>query len=393
MNRCMARARRSHLAMLIMLLIVILGAGHLSPRANAVMFHAPIISQGQWDTRIGTTGMERPVFALATDNKHVYAGGDFTLAGGQPAAHMAYWDGHRWHPMGTGMEGSVFTMTLDGRGGLYVGGIFDTVIDRTHSYSVAYWNSTRWEAIRDAVGGVVHDLLLTDARLYVAGSYNSIVGGGRCCLVYWDGVDWWSVMPGPERRTSALAADGHGAIYVAGDFLNIGPIAASYIARWDRATRQWTPLGSGTNNTIAALVVDRHGYLYAGGTFSKAGGKPAYFIARWDGTHWEPLGLGTNGPVLALAVAPDGGLYAGGEFTAADGKSAQHIAYWNGQKWTALGHGTNGPVHALAVDARGVLTVGGNFTMAGGRPASRIAQWITDVPTMAPQQWLPIVGR
>ncbi len=128
---------------------------------------------------------------------------------------------------------------------------------------------TRWEVVPNAVGGIVDALLVLHERLYGGGSYNPIIGGGQCCLVYWDGTEWWSVRPAPERRTSALAADGRGGIYVASDFLAIDSTPAAHIAHWNSATNQWTPLGNGMNHTITALAVDHQGQLYAGECFLK----------------------------------------------------------------------------------------------------------------------------
>ena len=40
------------------------------------------------------------------------AGGAFTIAGGQPAASIAAWDGAHWFPLGSGTSGTIRTMTV-----------------------------------------------------------------------------------------------------------------------------------------------------------------------------------------------------------------------------------------------------------------------------------------
>lgn len=57
----------------------------------------------------------------------LYAGGDFSAAGGQPATRVARWDGVSWSPLGTGVTNDVeaFEVFNDGSGSaLHIGGFF-----------------------------------------------------------------------------------------------------------------------------------------------------------------------------------------------------------------------------------------------------------------------------
>ncbi len=61
----------------------------------------------------------------------LYVGGAFTTAGGQAASRIARWDGVAWSPLGTGMNSSVVTLATFDIGGdagpaLYAGGDFTT---------------------------------------------------------------------------------------------------------------------------------------------------------------------------------------------------------------------------------------------------------------------------
>jgi hypothetical protein len=64
------------------------------------------------------------VEALLVDGTNLYAGGRFTTAGGQPAMHIARWNGSSWSAMGSGTDQSVGALALDGAGHLFVGGGF-----------------------------------------------------------------------------------------------------------------------------------------------------------------------------------------------------------------------------------------------------------------------------
>ena len=44
------------------------------------------------------------VYALAVSGTNLYAGGDFTTAGGSAATNIAKWDGSSWSALGSGSE-------------------------------------------------------------------------------------------------------------------------------------------------------------------------------------------------------------------------------------------------------------------------------------------------
>ncbi len=175
---------------------------------------------------------------------------------------------------------------------------------------------------------------------------------------------------GANGSVNAIAADGNGNIYFAGDFSTMGNIKANRIAKWNGSA--WSALGSGVSGSVYALAVSGTD-LYAGGSFTTAGGVSANRIAKWNGSAWSALGSGVGGNVLALA-ASGGNVYAGGVFTAAGGASANRIAKWDGNAWSALGAGMNSDVNALAASGPD-LYVGGNFSTAGGASATRVAKW------------------
>ena len=68
------------------------------------------------------------------------AGGWFTIAGGNPAACIARWDGATWQPLGSGMNGPVYALTVypPQAGELIAGGEFTTAGGQVS----AYW--ARW---------------------------------------------------------------------------------------------------------------------------------------------------------------------------------------------------------------------------------------------------------
>jgi hypothetical protein len=63
---------------------------------------------------------------LAVVSPDLYAGGDFTLAGGTGASQIAKWDGSIWSALGSGLNSVVYALAAPNRDLLYVGGNFTT---------------------------------------------------------------------------------------------------------------------------------------------------------------------------------------------------------------------------------------------------------------------------
>ena len=336
----------------------------------------------------------------------LYAGGWFSTAGGVSAANIARWNGTSWSALGapgSGTNAWIESLAVfdDGSGpALYAGGEF-TIAGGTASAHVARWDGTNWSALGapgDGVSDRVHALAVFDdgsgSALYVGGTFTTAGAVSAHRIARWDGTVW-SALGAPGSGTNgpvfslAVFDDGTGpALYAGGSFTTAGHVSASRIARWDGTS--WSALGAGTDSWITCLAVFDDGSgpaLHVGGQFSSAGGIAASRIAKWDGTSWSALGPpggGLDSAPTSLAGFDDGSgprLYAAGSFTSAGGAFALHIASWDGTSWSALGAtggGTNHDVHGLAVfdDGSGpALYAGGAFTTAGGGAVSRIARW------------------
>src|SRR5262245_47584000 len=276
----------------------------------------------------------------------LYAGGSFTSAGGVAANGAAKWDGSTWTALGSGVNGGSFpgvsAMIVhdDGSGpAIYAGGNF-TLAGGVEASRIARWDGSSWSALGSRPG-------LND-RVWALAVHDD--GGGPAVYVgvkvieEWDGASWSSVGRGVNHNVDAFATydDGAGpALYAGGAFTIAGGGAASHIAKWDGSS--WSALGTGTDNVVFALAAYDDGAgpaLYAGGAFTIAGGVAASHIAKWDGSSWSALVTGIDSTVHALAAYDDGAgpaLYAGGEFTRAGGVAAGGIAKWDGSSWSALG--------------------------------------------------------
>src|SRR6185436_2279204 len=88
----------------------------------------------------------------------LYAGGDFTAAGDFLANHIARWDGNTWAAVssGNGMNGIVYALLSfdDGIVGpaLYAGGNF-TAAGGTSANGVARWDGSAWSPLGGGTDG------------------------------------------------------------------------------------------------------------------------------------------------------------------------------------------------------------------------------------------------
>ncbi len=309
----------------------------------------PVSNIAKWDGTTWTTlgsGVSSQVYDLVIFDdgsgagEALYACGSFTFAGGSSAARIARWNGSAWSTLGAGVGGLVRDMQVfdDGSGNgpaLYAGGDFTTA-GGNPANRVAKWNGQAWSALGSGPGNgsvvslaVFDDSTWSGPALYAAGGL-SIPGG----VAKWDGTTWQPLgvgVNGGPINALAVFDDGSGsgpALYAGGAFTTAGGAAANRIARWDNGV--WTPLGSGiTGNAINSLALFDDGtgngpVLVAAGDFTSAGGQAANRMASWNGKQWTPIANNLNAQVRRI-VPWDLGLGGGsvlcvvGDFT--DGPS------------------------------------------------------------------------
>jgi large repetitive protein len=288
--------------------------------------------------------------AVSPDGVTVYAGGDFTVLGGEARQHIARLDAvgegdgtgraiPAWDP---GAGNTVYVLNAVDESGdeyLYAGGAFTTV------------------------NGVVRNNLAALDADALSPTYGEALA--------WD--------PGADGTVYALAMDSAGiTLFAGGMFSNVSGIPASHIASLNPADDSivfWA--SSGVNNTVRTLALrPDDGLLYVGGDFTVINGTARTYCAALNAGagNVEPWNPNANAPVNAIA-ASNSVVYAGGEFTSIGGQSRNYLAalFISGLDtgWTMP---ANYPVHALALTSTfDKLYVGGEFTIIGGQPRNRLA--------------------
>ncbi len=319
-------------------------------------------------------GLDGTAFTLAIDtNNDLYAGGSFTTAGGSTVNYIAKWNGALWSGLGAGTNNTVRAITRDSSGNLYAGGWFTTADATTVNY-IAKWNGSSWSALGTGMNSRVSALTLdVSGTLYAGGIFTAASGTTTNRIASWNGTTWSALGSGMNNAVSALTLDTNGNLYAGGTFTAVGSTTVNRISKWNGTS--WSAIGGGMNLEVTALAVDSNDNLYAGGVFNTANGSTVNYAAKWNGTSWSAMGGGTSTIVYAVAVDTNDNFYAGGSFTSAGNLAVNYIAKWNGTAWSEFGKGTDGAVRALTLDSSGNLYVGGLFTTAGAATVNRVAKW------------------
>jgi hypothetical protein len=355
--------------------------------------------------------------AVAYDDGHgpaLFVGGCFHKAGTVGANHVARWDG-TWSALGSGLaanagtEAAVFALAVfdDGHGpALYAGGQF-TKAGGAPALNVARWDGTNWSPLGSGLTGLVPDVegfaSFDDGSgpaLYVTGRFSSAGGHAVSNIARWDGTDWSDVGGGLDGAGSALGVfdDGNGpALYASGFFSHAGGVSASRIARWDGT--QWSAVGSGFDAPAYGLTAFDDGTgpaLYAGGSFLVADGQQVNRITKWDGSAWSWLdagiGFGNDGDVQRILPFDGGsgpGLFVFGSFIYAGGVPAMSVAHWACapvSPWTFLGSGLKGTSSFPNLIGSGSLLAGteGTLKLLGARKSALSALLVSLSSTPAP---------
>jgi hypothetical protein len=108
-------------------------------------------------------------------------GGSFTNAGGNADAdYLARFNGNQWSNIGTGLNGAIRSMIFPESGGLYIAGLFSEVAGLDLSDRVAYYANGAWRMLDiDLPGsGVIYSIFI-DSRdnLYIGGDFSTTDDG------------------------------------------------------------------------------------------------------------------------------------------------------------------------------------------------------------------------
>jgi hypothetical protein len=204
-------------------------------------------------------GVNNTVNALAVTNGLLYVGGSFTSSAcGTAANRIAVWNGAVWSPLGSGLVGSsasaaVSAIALNGSL-VYAGGNF-TNAGGVYAPGVAQWNGTQWSGLGSGLyfsvvsgAGSLRALMVMGNDLYVGGQMT--LAGDKPAEFFSRWNDQMNFYPPPHPQ---LARD----MWLANNqfqFRLTGTSGESYILQGSTNLISWTPLL--TNSTTLFDYID-----------------------------------------------------------------------------------------------------------------------------------------
>lgn len=322
-----------------------------------------------WDARFASFAPNGFIWSVKSDSSgNIYVAGDFTSIGGVSANRIAKWDGTRWSSLGSGLNGSVYTVTVSGSNVL-VGGSFTTA-GGSSANRVALWNGSSWSSYGTGADDTVWAVEVIGSDVFAAGEFLNIGGNPANRIARWNGTSWSVMGTGVNSPAFALKAIGT-KLYVGGSFSSANGVSStSGIASWESGT--WSSLGTGLNAGEVYTLADIGGILHVGGKFTGSGATQLTNIARWNGSAWSAIGSGVPTAVVSMSSAGSL-LYVGSDFAATPGSSSTGLFKYDGSAWSVIRTGLDSP--AVAIHANGTdVTLGGFFGNTGCDPSPRIAR-------------------
>jgi hypothetical protein len=247
------------------------------------------------------SGLNGIPYSIAVSGTNVYVGGNFSSAGGVPVNSIAQWNGSSWSALSSGVGGSVgpvivYALAVSGTN-LYAGGNFTTAGGAAANY-IAQWNGNSWAALGSGIDYngqyTVLSLAVCGTNLFAGGTFTSASGVAANAIAQWNGSSWSALGAGMTVAATgnppfvqALAVWGAN-LYAGGNFYTAGGLGVDSIAQWNGSS--WSPLGLGVTGDlpwVVALAVSGTN-LYVGGSFANAGTNASRYIAVANLTPQSP---------------------------------------------------------------------------------------------------------
>ena len=241
------------------------------------------------------------------------------------------------------------------------------------------------------VDGQVNSLAVqADGKILVGGWFDWL-GGQYCYYMGRVGVDgnldsgFDPVLENTDGGVGTMLVQSNGQIVVSGNFLTMGGVARTNLARLNAAG--WS-VDSGfdpkPNSPVAPMALQADGKILLGGWFDSVGGQPRTNLARLnaDGTLDTTFDPAPDGQVHSLAIQADGKILVSGWFSSLGGQPCTHLVRLNANGTLDSGFdqgaGANGYMTGLAVQSDGKILVCGNFSSLGGLTRNYLARLNAD---------------
>lgn len=197
-------------------------------------------------------------------NGDIVAGGIFTMAGASNVNCIARWNGAAWFPVGGGVAGAmnpsvstdVVVLHVLPNGDLIAGGNFSAA-GGVPAAGIARWDGLTWSPLGSGLPGVVQDVRSMPNGDLIA---VYVAAGGSSGVRRWDGASWSNTGSTFQGYVWTAAVADEGELFVGGDFILMNSQVSSRSARYLAtcpalvASTGTGCTSSGGSNTLAAVT-------------------------------------------------------------------------------------------------------------------------------------------
>jgi hypothetical protein len=125
-------------------------------------------------------GLNAAVSNLVVFNNELYASGEFWMSGGNQVQGIARWTGSQWMPVGGAVSSNWAAHALgSGAGNLWMGGSWSHIEDDWYS-NVARWDGSSWHALGSGTNGPVLGMFVDGSGVWAGGMFSA--AGGKYSL-------------------------------------------------------------------------------------------------------------------------------------------------------------------------------------------------------------------
>ena len=384
---------------------ILIGGSFFTYNNAGRIFIARLNADGTLDTGFNpSTGANDTVYTVAVQgDSKILIGGDFTSYNNTGRSRIARLNADgtldtNFDP-GAGASSIVRSVVVQGDGKVLIGGFF-TQYNGTGSNYIARLNAdgspdTGFDPGTGANGTVYSIAVQGDGKVLIGGSFTQYNGTGRNYIARLNANGSLDTGFNPGTGASgvvwSVVVQGDGKILIGGSFTQYNGTGRNYIARLNANGSLDTDFNPGTganNGTVYSIAVQGDGKVLIGGGFSTYNNTGRFRIARLktDGT-LDPdfnLNTGTDDNILSVAVQADGKILIGGFFTKYNNVGRNFIARLNinGSLDTGFDPGTgaggtgSNAVRSVVVQGNGKILIGGTFTAYNGTGRNRIARLV-----------------
>lgn len=281
-----------------------------------------------------------------------------------------------WSNISTAFNGNVTCFAKAANGNIYIGGSWSADVSTAgDGYGIGLIEYNPTSGALTSLGGAalggtaaVYGMAVApNGDLYITGDFlnaGGVAAADYCAMYDLSAGAFVALSTGLGALGRSVAIGQDGSVYFGGDFTNLVDANGDGITKWNGTA--FSSMSTGVGTQCFDIEIAPNGTIYA-----VAGGNK---VVQWTGSAWTVIGTTNADVVFSISTDKAGNLYAGGGFATIEGVGP-YIAKWNGVEWSALGTGTNDDVLTVFCSDDGLVYISGAFTTAGGITAQNLAVW------------------